>query len=45
MMLVLGIILILFLTISVIVLSCALCALCLGFYDDIYGELETETEN
>lgn len=35
-MLALAIILVIFLGLSVIVLTCALCALCLGFYNEIY---------
>lgn len=42
MMLVLSIILIVFLGLSVVVLTGALCALCMGFYDEIYGDLENE---
>lgn len=41
-MLALAIILVVFLGLSVIVLTCALCALCLGYYDEIYGDLEEE---
>ena len=43
MMLMLSIILIVFLGLSVVVLTGALCALCMGFYDEIYGDLEKET--
>lgn len=39
-MLALAIILVVFLGLSVVVLTGALCALCLGFYDEIYGDLE-----
>lgn len=42
-MLALAIILAIFLGLSVIVLTCALCALCMGFYDEIYGDLENES--
>lgn len=42
-MLALAIILVVFLGLSVIVLTCALCALCLGYYDEIYGDLENES--
>lgn len=42
-MLALAIILVVFLGVSVVVLTCALCALCLGFYDEIYGNLENES--
>lgn len=42
MMLVLAIILIVFLSVSVIVLTGAICALCLGFYDEIYGDLDKQ---
>lgn len=42
-MLALTIILVVFLGLSVIVLTCALCALCLGYYDEIYGDLENES--
>lgn len=42
-MLALAIILVVFLGLSVVVLTCALCALCLGFYDEIYGSLENES--
>lgn len=42
-MLALAIILGVFLGLSVIVLACALCALCLGYYDEIYGDLENES--
>lgn len=41
-MLALAIILVMFLGISVVVLTGALCALCLGIYDEIYGDLEEE---
>lgn len=41
-MLALAIILVVFLGLSVIVLTGALCALCMGFYDEIYGDLEKE---
>ena len=41
-MLLLSIILIVFLGLSVIVMTGALCALCLGFYEEIYGDLENE---
>lgn len=41
-MLALAIILVVFLGLSVIVLTGALCALCLGMYDEIYGDLEEE---
>lgn len=41
-MLLLSIILIVFLGLSVIVMTGALCALCLGFYEEIYGDLEKE---
>ena len=41
-MLALAIILVVFLGLSVVVLTCALCALCLGMYDEIYGDLEKE---
>lgn len=41
-MLAIAIILVLFLGISVVVLTGALCALCLGIYDEIYGDLEEE---
>lgn len=41
-MLALAIILVVFLGLSVVVLTCALCALCMGFYDEIYGDLENE---
>lgn len=42
MMFVLSIILIVFLGLSVVVLTGALCALCVGFYEEIYGDLEKE---
>lgn len=42
-MLALAIILVVFLGLSVIVLTCTLCALCLGYYDEIYGDLENES--
>ena len=42
MMLLLSIILIVFLGLSVIVMTGALCAWCLGFYEEIYGDLEKE---
>lgn len=42
MMLMLSIILIVFLGLSVVVLTGALCALCMGFYEEIYGDLENE---
>lgn len=41
-MFVLSIILIVFLGLSVVVLTGALCALCVGFYEEIYGDLEKE---
>ena len=41
-MLALAIFLIVFLGLSVVVLTGALCALCMGFYEDIYGDLEKE---
>ena len=41
-MLALAIILVVFLGLSVIVLTGALCALCMGFYDEINGDLEKE---
>ena len=41
-MLALAIILVVFLGMSVVVLTGALCALCLGMYDEIYGDLEEE---
>lgn len=41
-MLVLSMILIVFLGLSVVVLTGALCALCMGFYEEIYGDLENE---
>lgn len=42
MMLALSIILIVFLGLSVVVLTGALCAICMGFYEEIYGDLEKE---
>lgn len=42
-MLILSIILVVFLGISVISLTWALCALCMGLYNEVYGDLETET--
>jgi hypothetical protein len=42
MMLLLSIILIVFLGLSVIVMTGALCALCLGFYEDIYKDTDYE---
>jgi hypothetical protein len=42
-MLALAIILVVFLGLSVIVLIGTLCALCLGYYDEIYGDLENES--
>lgn len=42
MMLALSIILIVFLGLSVVVLTGALCALCMDFYEEIYGDLENE---
>lgn len=44
MMLALAIILIVFLGLSLIVLTGALCAFCMGFYDEIYGDLENEKD-
>lgn len=41
-MLLLSIILIVFLSLSVIVMTGALFALCMGFYDEIYRDLENE---
>lgn len=41
-MLALAIILVVFLGLSVVVLTGALCALCMGFYEEIYGDLEKE---
>lgn len=41
-MLALSIILIVFLGLSLIVLTGALCAVCMGFYEEIYGDLEKE---
>ena len=41
-MLALAILLIVFLGLSVVVLTGALCALCMGFYEEIYGDLEKE---
>lgn len=41
-MLALSIILIVFLGLSVVVLTGALCALCMGFYEEIYGDFEKE---
>ena len=41
-MLAIAIILVVFLGLSVIVLTGALCALCMGFYEEIYGDLEKE---
>ena len=41
-MLALAIILVMFLGKSVVVLTGAVCALCLGMYDEIYGDLEEE---
>ena len=41
-MLALAIILIIFLAFSVVLLAAALCMLCMGFYDEIYGDLENE---
>lgn len=45
MMLMLSIILIVFLGLSVVVLTGALCALCMGFYEEIYGDLEKEDKD
>lgn len=42
MILFLSMILITFLGLSVVVLTGALCALCMGFYEEIYGDLENE---
>lgn len=42
MMLALSIILIVFLGLSVVVLTGAFCAVCMGFYEEIYGDLEKE---
>lgn len=39
-MMLLAIILIIFLGFSVVLLAVALCMLCMGFYDEIYGETE-----
>lgn len=39
-MMLLAIILIIFLGFSVVLLAAALCMLCMGFYDEIYGETE-----
>jgi hypothetical protein len=41
-MLALAIILVVFLGISVIVLTGALCAMCLGLYEDIYKDTDCE---
>lgn len=41
-MLVLAVFLIVFLSLAVVLLTGALCALCMGFYDEIYGDLENE---
>ena len=40
-MMLLAIILIIFLGFSVVLLATALCMLCRGFYDEIYGETES----
>jgi hypothetical protein len=37
----LAIILIVFLAFSVVLLAATLCMLCMGFYDEIYGETES----
>lgn len=42
MMLVLSVILVMFLGLSVVVLTGALCSLCMDFYEDFYGDLEKE---
>lgn len=44
-MLALAIILVVFLGLSVIVLTGALCAFCMGFYEEIYGDLEKEEKD
>ena len=40
-MMLLAIILIVFLAFSVVLLAATLCMLCMGFYDEIYGETES----
>lgn len=42
-MILLAIILVVFLAFSVVLLAAALCMLCMGFYDEIYREIETES--
>lgn len=42
-MILLAIILIIFLAFSVVLLTAALCMLCMGFYDEIYGDFENES--
>lgn len=42
-MLIVSLFLIVFLGLAVVLLTAAICALCMGFYDEIYGDLEKES--